>query len=406
MKKITILSILTIGVLTTNLFSIQKENKPVTQKNWGLGYFSNPSENIVDVYHYGNFPDSSFYYYNNNDGNGLILSGKAYYKDELKTVSATCYDYSPDLFYYSENGLLDSAILVSEADQEYDDYAIKHIYTYNDGLMATEGVYVDNINDSVSDDWNYVQKIEFTYDANLRIKEKLIEHLTWQPDVYFEKTAYYYSDSSSKGITQTDTCFMVSTTGEKKAISITIKKVTPENLCTEANYFDFASPYLLKTDSFGTPVLGKEVTMTYDNNKNLLTEEIDYNNNAQPSGYKNIYEYNTDNTRKLKTVYLKFDIGLELTYQYKYFYKLSGTNISNTEETEIRLFPNPVNDVLNIEGIPIGSEFIIYSTEGKIVKNQRLTENAISVSDLSNGVYILKTTDSKGQLLNRIFIKR
>jgi len=372
----------------------------------GLGYFSDPAENLFDVYHYGNFPDSLYYYYNDNGINGLSLYGKQYFIDESKTVRTAVNSYSQDIYHYNESGLLDSAILVSEADQEYDDYAIKHIYTYNDGLMATEAVSVDNINDSVNDDWNSVQKIDFTYNANLRIKEKLIEHMTWQPDVRFEKNVYYYSDSSLEGITQTDTCFVVNTNDEKIASQIAIKKFNSTNLCMEEKYFQFESSYLLKPDSFGTPAYVKKIVMEYDNNKNLLSEEITYNYNAQPSGYKNIYELNTNGTRKLKTVYQNFDNSWYLAYQYQYFYKLSETNIIDAEDTELKIFPNPVNDILNIEGITVGSDVIIYSVDGKIVRDKINSDGYITVSKLPAGVYIIKIIDNNNKALYQTIIKK
>jgi hypothetical protein len=405
-------------IIAVNLFSQPEDNNSASsfrvnnvlkkgniEKTAGLGYFSDPAENLFDVYHYGNFPDSVYFYYNNNDTTGMTINGKYYFTEDSKKVSATSNDNSQDLYYYNETGLLDSAILESEADQEYDDYAIKHIYTYKDGLMAKEDVSVDHINDSVNDDWIPVQKIEYIYDANQRIKEKFIENLPWWPDVHFEKNVYYYSDSSSKGITQTDTCFVVSTTGEKIASQIVIKKFNSASLCIEASFFQFESYYWLKPDSFGTPSYVKMNVMEYDNNKALISEEIIYNYNAQPSGYKNIYEHNLNGTRKLKTVYQRFNNLWYLAYQYQYFYNLSETEIVNMENTGFHIFPNPVYDIIYFKGVSDGSKVSIYSTDGKLVKTLIFRNYGINISDLSKGAYILKVNKDKTQVMNKLFIK-
>nr|MBP7974248.1 T9SS type A sorting domain-containing protein [Kaistella sp.] len=70
----------------------------------------------------------------------------------------------------------------------------------------------------------------------------------------------------------------------------------------------------------------------------------------------------------------------------------------------ITIYPNPVGDILNIvSGNKVdGAE--IYSADGKMLMKQK-SENAVNVSALKPGVYLLKTT-SNGNSQSVKFIKK
>ena len=70
----------------------------------------------------------------------------------------------------------------------------------------------------------------------------------------------------------------------------------------------------------------------------------------------------------------------------------------------LKVFPNPVNDQLNIEFEEQINQIKIYSIDGKVMDAYKRTNNSVDVSALAKGLYILKLeTDNASKLLK--FIK-
>ncbi|MBP5710421.1 MAG: T9SS type A sorting domain-containing protein, partial [Bacteroidales bacterium] len=68
------------------------------------------------------------------------------------------------------------------------------------------------------------------------------------------------------------------------------------------------------------------------------------------------------------------------------------------------IFPNPANDHIEIRtsddnGIDILDEVIIYNMFGKLIKSYKNTTSRISISDLANGVYIVKSGNAVGKFV-------
>ena len=70
----------------------------------------------------------------------------------------------------------------------------------------------------------------------------------------------------------------------------------------------------------------------------------------------------------------------------------------------ITIYPNPVGDILNIVSKNKVDGAEIYSADGKMLMKQK-SENAVNVSALKPGVYLLKTT-SNGNSQSVKFIKK
>jgi len=68
--------------------------------------------------------------------------------------------------------------------------------------------------------------------------------------------------------------------------------------------------------------------------------------------------------------------------------ELSATE--NLDITGVSVYPNPVVKVLNITGVATGTKVEIFNIAGILVKSVSLTDGTINVSDLSNGLYIVK----------------
>lgn len=83
-----------------------------------------------------------------------------------------------------------------------------------------------------------------------------------------------------------------------------------------------------------------------------------------------------------------FDAGLDC----------SSLSVSDFFENRIKLFPNPTNDIVNIntDGIKINN-VLLYSMDGKLIKEVTLiNNNQINLKDLSSGLYHIKLISNEG----------
>ncbi|MBV6484468.1 MAG: hypothetical protein KFKLKKLM_00974 [Flavobacteriales bacterium] len=93
-------------------------------------------------------------------------------------------------------------------------------------------------------------------------------------------------------------------------------------------------------------------------------------------------------------------------YIYDYTF---ATNVSETieETTTFSLFPNPVNNVLNLVFDANNQKVEIYNVLGEIMYNNISLNNnlSIDVSAFGSGVYFIKTTDKNNTVSTQKFIK-
>lgn len=78
---------------------------------------------------------------------------------------------------------------------------------------------------------------------------------------------------------------------------------------------------------------------------------------------------------------------------------VGNVNINNVYNNKnIKIYPNPADDHLYVDA-PAGSDINICGIDGKVLIRQQVSKEAINISTLSNGIYIIKVTDENGQLL-------
>ncbi len=72
--------------------------------------------------------------------------------------------------------------------------------------------------------------------------------------------------------------------------------------------------------------------------------------------------------------------------------------------TAIKLFPNPVNDILQISLVEsaIVSEMLLIDAQGRTVKAFEATDKNLHVGDLKAGVYFLRVTTEKGSVVKKV----
>jgi len=82
----------------------------------------------------------------------------------------------------------------------------------------------------------------------------------------------------------------------------------------------------------------------------------------------------------------------------------SPTGINDTENTFVRMYPNPVNSVLYFEGLSENTQVSIYDMEGTLVLKKQLFNDNLDISTLSRGVYTIKL-ENKSESISKKLVK-
>jgi hypothetical protein len=80
-----------------------------------------------------------------------------------------------------------------------------------------------------------------------------------------------------------------------------------------------------------------------------------------------------------------------------------------SDQSELKIYPNPVKDVLNIE-VPRDCDFNnaeIYDSKGQIINHSELSGSVFSIDtrNFKSGTYVIKLSDSKGNIRSEYFEK-
>jgi hypothetical protein len=73
----------------------------------------------------------------------------------------------------------------------------------------------------------------------------------------------------------------------------------------------------------------------------------------------------------------------------------STSSINEINSSDIKLSPNPSTDIIKISNL-ITDDYVILNINGAIVKSGKVLNNEIPVSELENGNYFLKLSNSEG----------
>jgi hypothetical protein len=76
--------------------------------------------------------------------------------------------------------------------------------------------------------------------------------------------------------------------------------------------------------------------------------------------------------------------------------------LNNEELTaeNINIFPNPSNGIFEIEGLPTGTEYSVYSMDGKIIQSASMTtQRTIDLSHAAPGYYIFQAGQIRKPLI-------
>ena len=182
----------------------------------------------------------------------------------------------------------------------------------------------------------------------------------------------------------------------------------------------FNSNFLYDYTNHPYPVRNLEVTEV-DNNLQITWEAPEENN---PTGY-NVYVNNelvADNTTELSHSVAKesdlYIVEVVALYDNKKSvgtistsFVMEGnendtTNVITNYENDFEIYPNPVNDKINIVTEEIVEDIVVFDIYGRvqILSNSATQQlsNSIDVSNLKSGIYFVKVRTEKGNIVKRI----
>lgn len=90
------------------------------------------------------------------------------------------------------------------------------------------------------------------------------------------------------------------------------------------------------------------------------------------------------------------------------FIEQSGNSVNDFERRQslfVKLYPNPVTNVLNIEGVDLAS-VNVYTLSGALMIAKDENVRKLDVSGIRSGIYVVKLTDVKGNVVIDKFLKK
>jgi hypothetical protein len=88
-------------------------------------------------------------------------------------------------------------------------------------------------------------------------------------------------------------------------------------------------------------------------------------------------------------------------------YTMPTTGITGMDMAEVKIYPNPVTDILHIDGIEKDATISIYNVTGQLVqRTNRTAGKAVSLSGQATGTYILQIVSTDGHIGRIMFNKK
>ncbi len=77
-----------------------------------------------------------------------------------------------------------------------------------------------------------------------------------------------------------------------------------------------------------------------------------------------------------------------------YTVRISKKAVPNSlNQVDIHIYPNPVSSVLYVKNISLKAQYKIYSAIGRLISTGVILNNAIDVSNLISGMYMIEIED-------------
>ena len=112
----------------------------------------------------------------------------------------------------------------------------------------------------------------------------------------------------------------------------------------------------------------------------------------------------------IETFVIFFNIGSVPSSVKKHYFddivQTGITGVTNIQKSAFRVYPNPVNEVLNYSADFQVDQVIVADMLGKELSRSNANgQGEVSVADLPNGIYIVSFTDEQGRMGSTKFVK-
>jgi hypothetical protein len=90
----------------------------------------------------------------------------------------------------------------------------------------------------------------------------------------------------------------------------------------------------------------------------------------------------------------------------------TNVGISSWMENSVKVFPNPANDVVNVQctmyNVQLGADLHVFDVYGKLVQTVPMTgeTTSVNVSNLADGMYFVRVTTEEGAVTKPFVVKR
>jgi hypothetical protein len=295
------------------------------------------------------------------------------------------------------------------------------VYTYNSKTYNTTGLYYDTIHSSVGCDSFITLNLQFFYNTK-NIQTQICQGSSYnflgsiltQSGNYQDTTHYFNS---------CDTIINLQLIVIDSFNQITISKCSysdtyffgHNNLYVPGVYFDTSTVngcnvitrLTLNNDSINDSIyiLGNKI-YAYDNRTNINYEWHDNINNPLVNG--NNYVYQPLNTGYFRALISKSSCSVWSKFIY-FDSLLNGIGNSLTDDNHFSIYPNPVSKSLIISSKSLVNTIEITDVLGRVCSippfERGQGDYYLNVETLSSGIYFIKATNTKGNVMNGKFVK-
>ncbi len=358
------------------------------------------------------FDEFTFYEYTEND----MLSKSFYLKYTEETTSfdtlnlIKTYSYDDDILNNFISGKLHPL-----ADDVYllEDY----LYSTNNKLEKVNNYSILYSDSTITDSTH----INFIYDGDNIInykKEGIIDGIGWieqtnitftYEDDHLHSIFGLYTYINEDDLIIIDTVNIIYYLGSGGRIDSIVKfKLPSPNNDIEKEYFEYdVTGNLIDYIFTGNFYYDRmHIEYNYDEFNRLISKKMTYESDIYNDFIENyIYTYTTQGNIKSYEYQVNIYEGdFTSVHLYKYYYETVYTPEEETENLSIQIFPNPTNNLLNIDvqGITpqTSLQLEIYDIQGQQIADQKYTVSMNStftfdISTLASGIYIVSVNNGE-----------
>lgn len=87
-------------------------------------------------------------------------------------------------------------------------------------------------------------------------------------------------------------------------------------------------------------------------------------------------------------------------------FKVGTLGVNEINTPKVGIYPNPVNDILNVTNVSDKAKYKLYSAAGQLVMEGNIEKKKINVSSLVKGTYVVSISDNGKEVTNTKIIKK